>query len=153
MKEWDMVKFILFASLFLCLAGGALYFFQKSDLGNMEKDLPRCTRKLTDIGQLSAEVDLRMAELARDDAVLYADGFALRGSTYRELCELGIGDVHGNARLLIASWVPHWRGSFPSASTPSPAWNHGRPPTLHWAFLIRIDMKGAGRVLGSTTHG
>lgn len=66
MKEWDMVKFILFASLFLCLAGGAMYFYQKYDLGNMEEDLPRCTRKLTDIGQLSAEVDLRMAELARD---------------------------------------------------------------------------------------
>jgi hypothetical protein len=66
MKEWDMVKFILFASLFLCVAGTGMYFYQNYDLDSLKKDRPRCRQKLTDIGQLSAEVDLRIAELARD---------------------------------------------------------------------------------------
>jgi len=66
MKNWDMVKFILFASLFLCLAGAGMYLYQKYDLGVKKDDLPRCEKKLTEIGQLSAEVDVRLAELAND---------------------------------------------------------------------------------------
>ncbi len=44
-----------------------------------------------------------MKELERDDAVLDADGFAVRGSTYKGLCALGIreGEVAFAGRVLV----------------------------------------------------
>jgi hypothetical protein len=66
MKEWDTVKFILFASLFLCLTGVGLYFYQVNDLKKMKTDVPYCMSRLTDIGQLSAEVDMLKTEYNND---------------------------------------------------------------------------------------
>lgn len=66
MKNWDMVTFILFTSLLLCLVGMGMYVYQTYDLNQMKNAEPICARKLTDIGRLSTEVDMRTRELMSD---------------------------------------------------------------------------------------
>jgi hypothetical protein len=66
MKEWDVAKFVLMTSLLLCLVGMGMYMYQTYDLNNMRKDKPACQRLLTEVGRLSAEVELRKNELMND---------------------------------------------------------------------------------------
>ncbi len=66
MKDMDWVKFILLASVVLCLTGAGLYAYQVHDLETLKNTIPTCQKKLTDIGRLSAEVDERKMELERD---------------------------------------------------------------------------------------
>lgn len=88
MKEWDTVKFILFASLFLCLAGIGLYFYQVSELKTLNADVPYCMRRLTDIGQLSAEVDMLKDEFDNDK--MLSQNLKVRDYVSKQANESGI---------------------------------------------------------------
>ncbi|MFH1998149.1 MAG: hypothetical protein ABIK28_00645 [Planctomycetota bacterium] len=66
MKNMDLVKMILIASIVLCLAGLGLFIYQKHDLNKLNTAMPLCINKLTMIGEISAEVELRKTELVRD---------------------------------------------------------------------------------------
>jgi hypothetical protein len=93
MKNLDMIKFILFASLLLSLAGIGLYFYQKSDLSELTRTIPICTKKLTKIGELSAQVELAKKEIMRDElqnlkAQVYVEQQAnASGISYRSYLE------------------------------------------------------------------
>ena len=68
--------------------------------GEMRRKL---MRQMMTSGKGGGSRDEMMKELERDDAVLDADGFALRGSTYKGLCALGIrqGEVTFAGRVLV----------------------------------------------------
>lgn len=66
MKNWDLPTFTIFSSLLLCLAGMGMYVYQSYDLNKMQSEKTPAARKLSDVGRLSAEVDLRTHELMAD---------------------------------------------------------------------------------------
>lgn len=66
MKNLDMVKIILIGTLVLCLAGVGFYLYQTHTLNKLNAAVPLCINKLRQVGQLSAEVDVRKNELVRD---------------------------------------------------------------------------------------
>lgn len=74
---------------------GAAYFG-----GELRRKL---LRQMLTSGRTTASRAGMLKELERDDAVLDVDGFAVRGSTYRELTALGIraGEVSFAGRVLI----------------------------------------------------
>jgi hypothetical protein len=88
MKQWDTVKFILFASLFLCLTGVGLYAYQLHDLGKLESDIPRSLKMLENIGMLSAEVEERRFELDRDQRA--SQGLLVNDYVERQAHDSGI---------------------------------------------------------------
>jgi len=66
MKNLDTVKFILYASVVLTVAGVGLYVFQSHDVDKLDRDIGLAMRRLEEIGRLSAEVEERRFELEKD---------------------------------------------------------------------------------------
>lgn len=67
MKQWDTIKFILVASVFLSLTGVGMYFYQVNNLKGLTAAIPRGQDKLTEIGKLTTEVDFLKKEIERDE--------------------------------------------------------------------------------------
>ena len=88
MKDLDSVKIVLMASLLLCLTGIGLYYFQIKDLEELTAHVPLAKNLLTQIGEVSDQVDMRKTELDRDKRL--QQGLKLRKYLEQQAHDAGI---------------------------------------------------------------